>query len=59
MNNKTVLTCANDFTIAVYDGKVRDIKNCPKCGCNNPDFVRIRYWRNGNPDYRKNLLKRT
>lgn len=56
MNNVTVLTCANDFTICVYDGKVINILCCPKCGCSNPDLVRVRYWRNGSPDYSINLL---
>lgn len=57
MNNKTVLSCANDFTIAYYDGKVTNIKCCPTCGCKDPALLRIRYWKNGNPDRSVNLLK--
>lgn len=57
MKNKTVLCCANDFTMACYDGKVIDIACCPTCGCKNPDLVRVRYWKNRSPDYKVNLLK--
>lgn len=57
LKNKTVLCCANDYTMAVYEGRNTNISCCPKCGCKNPDLVRVRYWKNGSPDYSKNLLK--
>lgn len=57
MKNRTVLSCANDFTMAIYDGKATNITCCPKCGCNDPALVRVRYWLNGKPDYSINLLK--
>ena len=57
LDGKTVMSCAKCYSMAVYPGKVI-VESCPECGSTDPLLTRFRHWKNNEPDYSVNLLKK-